>query len=99
MTDKVYKNEYELTGFLANEHNIVEWDQSTIINNVYSYILENTKTQGYGRDMELVLIDSKLGERPEYTLRARHRETKKQSDSTIVVYIGRDDVYTEVKKD
>ena len=98
MAENVYKNEYELTGFLANEHDIVEWDQSTIINNVYSYILDNTKTHGYGRDIELVLIDSKLGERPEYTLQARHRETKKQSDSIIVVYIGRDDVYTEVKK-
>lgn len=93
----IYQNEYDLTRALALAHDIVEWDQSTIINDTYSYIMLDGTASRLGRDRELVVNRSFSEGAHVYRVRSRSRATREPSKRELLISITSAGVSTVVQ--
>lgn len=95
---KPFKNEYDFTRHIAYEHHIVEWDQSTIINETYAFLRAQGLGDGPVRDTELVVNYQVIDGVGVYVARARrvNAQDNESSKAALTVLINGTSVSTSV---
>lgn len=85
--EQYFKSEYDLAREMLVFDQIGDWDQSTVINETYAFLLLNGSPAARGRDRELVVKRYCVGPTSLYIVRTRDRVNHKSMSDKALTFI------------